>query len=139
MKTFTYFVYAAETTLGSIALGAIWLSPLPTAVMVSFTSALVLLCFLHDVHGLQALHAATRQAELLMISVQALERRIAGDSTASVLDSLQADHKRHEFGRKLAGDGIAYVITAIGKYAIWAVGAWAVYGFGPEIVTRLAA
>ena len=78
MNKLTTFTFFAETTLGSIALGTLWLSSWPLLIKIAFSCALILLCISQDLASLQRSLQSEQALDFLDLGIRSLEQRLGG-------------------------------------------------------------
>lgn len=136
MNPLTTFAFILETTLASVALGALWLSPTPLMVKVSITCLLLLVAVSIDMHGIERSKYAELQAELSELNFRFIEAKLDG-AQDTPLNVLYAEFAKQQRIQLIAsGSGLGYVWMLLGKYAIWLVGgSIAMHFLLPPLVT----
>lgn len=141
MRHLTTFTFISETSLGCIAIGALWSSPWPLMIKISFTSALLLLCITQDLRSVQLSLQAEQQLSIIDLGVRAIEQRQLGNEIPLFQDLYLEHLKQDTLKQKIAGNGSAYIVSFMAKYAIWLIGAsvlhWLVFPeFTPTIIAN---
>lgn len=136
MKNLTAFTFIAETSLGSIALGSLWLSPWPLLIKISLSCVILLLPLSQDLQGLERSMQAEQQLEFFDLGIRAIEQRLIGNEVPS-FSELCAEHlKQKALKMRISGNGFSYVLSLLAKYALWLAGASIAYWFIlPSLVT----
>jgi hypothetical protein len=123
MKILTTFALVAETSLASVFLGALWLSPLPAMAKISLSCGMVLLALIQDLQGLERSRQSQQQLELTDIAFRVMEKRISNQSAPS-LDAAYSDYMKQKHMEAIMGTGgTAQVVSLLLKYSLWVVGA----------------
>lgn len=123
MKALTTFAFVAETSLASVFLGALWLSPLPLMARIAISCGVVLLTLAQDLQGLDRSQQIQQQLELTNIAFRVLEKRISNQSAAS-LDEAYSDFMKQKHLEAMMGTGgMAQVASLLLKYSLWVAGA----------------
>lgn len=137
MKNLTTFTFLSETTLGSIALGALWLSPWPTLIKISFSCALILLCISQDLASLQRSLQSEQQIDFFDLGIRSLEHRLINADSPLFSEIYQSHLEQQALKNKITGNGSAYAISLLAKYAIWAIGAAGLYWLAHPMMQKI--
>lgn len=118
-KTLTTFVLVLETTLGSIVIAAVLVSPLHWTLKVAFCCAFVLFTALRDLENVQSTIYFEQICALIGLATKSLEARAGGQAAESFEAAVARHLREQQLMDVMGGGGRAHVVVLLGKYGLW--------------------
>lgn len=118
-----------EVTFGCVAFAALFSSGFGVYEKLFLGTALLLLSLQNTISTLQSEFMSEYSHNVLLITAQAIEGQINGESQEKSSELLTAYEKRRKIDDTAGGKGIAYVQVLLSTYIIWIVAGWAISRF----------
>lgn len=115
---------AFDLLIGGIAFMGLFASELDVAMKVFLAFAVVLIAGLIDLHAMEAASARDTYHNENIVALQALEARMEGRNTATILDSVQQNRRARNFEDIATHGGLLEVALHLAKCAAWPLIGW---------------
>ncbi len=118
------FVMVATFVLGCGAFMSLFAAPIDPYLKLFFGATLLLAAVTLDAMWLEAQSNAGLLVRKIIVGFQTMESRSHDADARSVVDAFTADNESMRLDDIAGGQGSAYVLVTLGKYALWVGGGW---------------